>query len=149
MSSFDSLQGMFKEKRIDYDDNQSGVVDSSSGTSSSSTTMNSLNKEDDEFEAWGQSEGINVSDVSEDSTTPTLDSFSRDMTKEAKDNNYDPVIGREDIVDAIIEILSKRRKPNVSITGKAGIGKSAIVERLAQRIAAGDVPEALQDKRNM
>ena len=137
--------GVLKEKNIDYNDksnekDKSGVVDSSS-------TLNSSSKEDDEFEAWGQSEGINVSDVSEDSTTPTLDSFSRDMTKEAKDNNYDPVIGREDVVDSIIEILSKRRKPNVSITGKAGIGKSAIVERLAQRIASGDVPEALQGKR--
>lgn len=140
-----TVVGVLKEKNIDYNDksnekDKSGVVDSSS-------TSNSSSKEDDEFEAWGQSEGINVSDVSEDSTTPTLDSFSRDMTKEAKDNNYDPVIGREDVVDSIIEILSKRRKPNVSITGKAGIGKSAIVERLAQRIASGDVPEALQGKR--
>lgn len=137
--------GVLKEKNIDYNDksnekDKSGVVDSSS-------TLNSSSKEDDEFEAWGQGEGVNINDVDEDSTTPTLDSFSRDMTKEAKDNNYDPVIGREDVVDSIIEILSKRRKPNVSITGKAGIGKSAIVERLAQRIAAGDVPEALQDKR--
>lgn len=137
--------GVLKEKNIDYNDksnekDKSGVVDSSS-------TLNSSSKEDDEFEAWGQGEGVNINDVDEDSTTPTLDSFSRDMTKEAKDNNYDPVIGREDVVDSIIEILSKRRKPNVSITGKAGIGKSAIVERLAQRIAAGDVPGALQDKR--
>ena len=137
--------GVLKEKNIDYNDksnekDKSGVVDSSS-------TLNSSSKEDDEFEAWGQGEGVNINDVDEDSTTPTLDSFSRDMTKEAKDNNYDPVIGREDVVNSIIEILSKRRKPNVSITGKAGIGKSAIVERLAQRIAAGDVPEALQDKR--
>lgn len=137
--------GVLKEKNIDYNDksnekDKSGVVDSSS-------TLNSLSKEDDEFEAWGQGEGVNINDVDEDSTTPTLDSFSRDMTKEAKDNNYDPVIGREDVVDSIIEILSKRRKPNVSITGKAGIGKSAIVERLAQRIAAGDVPEALKGKR--
>ena len=137
--------GVLKEKNIDYNDNsnekdKSGVVDSSS-------TLNSSSKEDDEFEAWGQGEGVNINDVDEDSTTPTLDSFSRDMTKEAKDNNYDPVIGREDVVDSIIEILSKRRKPNVSITGKAGIGKSAIVERLAQRIASGDVPEALQGKR--
>lgn len=137
--------GVLKEKNIDYNDksnekDKSGVVDSSS-------TLNSSSKEDDEFEAWGQGEGVNINDVDEDSTTPTLDSFSRDMTKEAKENNYDPVIGREDVVDAIIEILSKRRKPNVSITGKAGIGKSAIVERLAQRIAAGDVPEALQGKR--
>lgn len=137
--------GVLKEKNIDYNDksnekDKSGVVDSSS-------TLNSSSKEDDEFEAWGQGEGVNINDVDEDSTTPTLDSFSRDMTKEAKDNNYDPVIGREDVVDSIIEILSKRRKPNVSITGKAGIGKSAIVERLAQRIAAGDVPEALQGKR--
>ena len=137
--------GVLKVKNIDYNDksdekDKSGVVDSSS-------TLNSSSKEDDEFEAWGQCEGVNINDVDEDSTTPTLDSFSRDMTKEAKDNNYDPVIGREDVVDSIIEILSKRRKPNVSITGKAGIGKSAIVERLAQRIAAGDVPEALQGKR--
>ena len=137
--------GVLKEKSIDYNDksdekDKSGVVDSSS-------TLNSSSKEDDEFEAWGQGEGVNINDVDEDSTTPTLDSFSRDMTKEAKDNNYDPVIGREDVVDSIIEILSKRRKPNVSITGKAGIGKSAIVERLAQRIASGDVPEALQGKR--
>lgn len=137
--------GVLKEKNIDYNDksdekDKSGVVDSSS-------TLNSSSKEDDEFEAWGQGEGVNINDVDEDSTTPTLDSFSRDMTKEAKGDNYDPVIGREDIVDAIIEILSKRRKPNVSITGKAGIGKSAIVERLAQRIAAGDVPEVLQGKR--
>ena len=137
--------GVLKEKNIDYNDksnekDKSGVVDSSS-------TLNSSSKEDDEFEAWGQGEGVNINDVDEDSTTPTLDSFSRDMTKEAKDNNYDPVIGREDVVDSIIEILSKRRKPNVSITGKAGIGKSAIVERLAQRIASGDVPEALQGKR--
>lgn len=137
--------GVLKEKNIDYNDksnekDKSGVVDSSS-------TLNSSSKEDDEFEAWGQGEGVNINDVDEDSTTPTLDSFSSDMTKEAKDNNYDPVIGREDVVDSIIEILSKRRKPNVSITGKAGIGKSAIVERLAQRIAAGDVPEALQGKR--
>lgn len=137
--------GVLKEKNIDYNDksnekDKSGVVDSSS-------TLNSSSKGDDEFEAWGQGEGVNINDVDEDSTTPTLDSFSRDMTKEAKDNNYDPVIGREDVVDSIIEILSKRRKPNVSITGKAGIGKSAIVERLAQRIASGDVPEALQGKR--
>lgn len=137
--------GVLKEKNIDYNDksnekDKSGVVDSSS-------TLNSSSKEDDEFEAWGQGEGVNINDVDEDSTTPTLDSFSRDMTKEAKDNNYDPVIGREDVVDSIIEILSKRRKPNVSITGKAGIGKSAIVERLAQRIASGDVPEALQGKK--
>lgn len=137
--------GVLKEKNIDYNDksnekDKSGVVDSSS-------TLNSSSKEDDEFEAWGQGEGVNINDVDEDSTTPTLDSFSRDMTKEAKDNNYDPVIGREDVVDSIIEILSKRRKPNVSITGKAGIGKSAIVERLAQRISSGDVPETLQGKR--
>lgn len=137
--------GVLKEKNIDYNDksnekDKSGVVDSSS-------TLNSSSKEDDEFEAWGQGEGVNINDVDEDSTTPTLDSFSSDMTKEAKDNNYDPVIGREDVVDSIIEILSKRRKPNVSITGKAGIGKSAIVERLAQRIASGDVPEALQGKK--
>lgn len=129
-----------KEKRIDF----SGPGNMGFNTS----TSNKLTEKDDsEFEAWGTNEAINVADVDPDSKTPVLDSFSRDMTREAIDKKFDPVIGRDDVVDSIIEVLCKRRKPNVSITGKAGVGKSAVVERLAQRIASKQVPLDLVGKR--
>lgn len=134
-SEFLNISEQLKEKRIDY---------SSPGFS----IDNKLTEKDDsEFEAWGTNEAINVADVDPDSKTPILDSFSRDMTREAINKKFDPVIGRDDVVDSIIEILCKRRKPNVSITGKAGVGKSAIVERLAQRIASKQVPLDLVSKR--
>lgn len=134
-SEFLNISEQLKEKRIDY---------SSPGFS----IDNKLTEKDDsEFEAWGTNEAINVADVDPDSKTPILDSFSRDMTREAINKKFDPVIGRDDVVDSIIEILCKRRKPNVSITGKAGVGKSAIVERLAQRIASKQVPLDLVGKR--
>lgn len=134
-SDFLSIPEQLKEKRIDY----------------SSPDFNIDNKftekDDSEFEAWGTNEAINIADVDPDSKTPILDSFSRDMTREAINKKFDPVIGRDDVVDSIIEILCKRRKPNVSITGKAGVGKSAVVERLAQRIASKQVPLDLIGKR--
>ena len=134
-SEFLNISEQLKEKRIDY---------SSPGFS----INNKLTEKDDsEFEAWGTNEAINVADIDPDSKTPILDSFSRDMTREAINKKFDPVIGRDDVVDSIIEILCKRRKPNVSITGKAGVGKSAIVERLAQRIASKQVPLDLVGKR--
>lgn len=134
-SEFLNISEQLKEKRIDY---------SSPGFS----IDNKLTEKDDsEFEAWGTNEAINVADVDPDSKTPILDSFSRDMTREAINKKFDPVIGRDDVVDSIIEILCKRRKPNVSITGKAGVGKSAVVERLAQRIASKQVPLDLVGKR--
>lgn len=134
-SEFLNISEQLKEKRIDY---------SSPGFS----INNKLTEKDDsEFEVWGTNEAINVADVDPDSKTPILDSFSRDMTREAINKKFDPVIGRDDVVDSIIEILCKRRKPNVSITGKAGVGKSAVVERLAQRIASKQVPLDLVGKR--
>lgn len=134
-SEFLNISEQLKEKRIDY-------------SSPDFSINNKLTEKDDsEFEAWGTNEAINVADVDPDSKTPILDSFSRDMTREAINKKFDPVIGRDDVVDSIIEILCKRRKPNVSITGKAGVGKSAIVERLAQRIASKQVPLDLVGKR--
>lgn len=134
-SEFLNISEQLKEKRIDY-------------SSPDFSINNKLTEKDDsEFEAWGTNEAINVADVDPDSKTPILDSFSRDMTREAINKKFDPVIGRDDVVDSIIEILCKRRKPNVSITGKAGVGKSAVVERLAQRIASKQVPLDLVGKR--
>ncbi|MGP4021582.1 ATP-dependent Clp protease ATP-binding subunit [Saccharopolyspora sp. 5N708] len=82
-----------------------------------------------------------------DSGTPTLDQFGRDLTARARDGELDPVIGRAEEIEQTVEILSRRTKNNPVLIGEAGVGKTAIVEGLAQRIAAGQVPQVLADKR--
>jgi ATP-dependent Clp protease ATP-binding subunit ClpC len=81
------------------------------------------------------------------STTPALDEFGRDLTAEARAGRVDPVIGRDDEIEQTVEILARRRKNNAVLIGEAGVGKTAIVEGLARRIAEGDVPETLHDAR--
>lgn len=81
------------------------------------------------------------------STTPILDNFSRDLNKMVEEGKIDPVIGRDGEVKRIAQILSRKKKNNVVIVGDAGVGKSALVEKLAQLIVKGDCPSNLLDKR--
>jgi ATP-dependent Clp protease ATP-binding subunit ClpC len=81
------------------------------------------------------------------SKTPALDSFGRDLTELAREDKLDPVIGRAKEIERVIQILSRRTKNNPVLLGEAGVGKTAIVEGLAQSVIKGDIPELLLEKR--
>ena len=81
------------------------------------------------------------------SKTPALDSFGRDLTELARENSLDPVIGRKNEIERVVQILCRRQKNNPVLLGEAGVGKTAIVEGLAQMIVSNDVPDILHDRR--
>ncbi len=98
-----------------------------------------------------QPEGVkgmsSLNEKEEKSNTETLDKFSRNLTDMAKKNKFDPIVGRENEIERIIQILSRRTKNNPCLTGDPGVGKTAIVEGLAQKIAEGNIPDTLKNKK--
>jgi ATP-dependent Clp protease ATP-binding subunit ClpC len=147
-----SVGDYLKDQGMSYNDVKQYIISNFKSKSDESTNFTfSLEDDDDEDNDeemyGGTSRRFSPTSKEQRSKTPVLDSFGRDLTQMALDNKLDPIIGREKEMERVVQILSRRKKNNPVLIGEPGVGKSAIVEGLAIRIANKKIPRTLYNKR--
>ncbi|MEA2043531.1 MAG: ATP-dependent Clp protease ATP-binding subunit [Bacteroidota bacterium] len=139
------ISGLLSDAAIDYKKLKTALKNSAA--SSSDDIEDSFEDEDDDFDDDEDYSNENLEKNPADSGTPVLDNFGLDLTKAASEDKLDPIVGRKIEIERLVQILSRRKKNNPVLIGEPGVGKSAIVEGLANRIVTNTVSRVLFNKR--